>query len=229
MSNFRVLIVEDDTVLAKAVAAGLTEDGFTVRVSRNLADALHQSRNASFEAFVVDLGLPDGSGIDFIRKVRAGGIDSPILVLTARSDSPTTVEALDSGADGLVVKPESIEGVGARLRALHRRATRPSGPVLKVGDLVLEPTRMLARRGEAEIDLTPTQVRLLEALMVNAGNVLSRDQLNERIHTSSIMPPLSNVIDVHVGALRSKIDGRFGTNSIETVRGAGYRFRRPAR
>jgi DNA-binding response OmpR family regulator len=222
-------MVEDDLVLARAVAAGLTEDGFDVGISRNLADALHQSRNFTFDAFVVDIGLPDGSGIDFIRKIRAAGIDSPILVLTARSDSPTTVEALDSGADGHVVKPESIEGIGARLRALHRRATRPSGPTVKVGELVLEPSRMLARRGEAEIDLTPTQVRLLEALMVNAGNVLSRDQLNERIHTSSMMPPVSNVIDVHVGTLRAKIDGRFGTDSIETVRGVGYRFRRPAK
>lgn len=225
MSNFRVLMVEDDGSLGRTIAAGLREDGFEIALARDLQAALHEMVRNRWEAFVVDLALPDGSGIDFILRARRHGLDTPILVLTASADSRTTVEALDAGADMYVVKPESIESIGARLRAMHRRATRQLGPVVRSGSVVLDPSRLTARVGSLEVDLTPTQARLLEALMAHAGMILTRDQLYDRIHVLPV-PAGSNVVDVHVMQLRNKL-GPLGGVLIETVRGAGYRFRRP--
>lgn len=221
---FRVVFVEDDSVLARSIAASLREDGFDVDVVRTVGDAIHRVRSERPDAMLVDLGLPDGSGIDLIRRVRAAGWSVPVLVFTARAEATTTVEALEAGADGYLVKPASVESIEARLRALKRRAGGEASPVLRMGGLVLDTDRMAVRRGDAEIDLTPAQVRILEALMQAGGAVMSRDELSEKVHRGPA-PPLSNVIDVHVRTLRAKVDEPFGCHSIETVRGVGYRLR----
>jgi DNA-binding response OmpR family regulator len=178
----------------------------------------------NLQSIVIDVTLPDGSGIDLARALRAQGVDLPIMMLTGRGETESVVAGLDSGADDYVVKPVTLDVLGARLRALYRRWHRPVTAPIRVGDLVLEPSALVARRGDAEIDLTPAQARILEALMINTGNVLTRSQIARRLRADGDEPS-SNVIDVHIRALRTKIDEPFSRGSIETVRGLGYRLR----
>lgn len=221
-----LLLVEDDRRLAASLAKGLEEDGYQVSVALTYSDGLGKARAGSYQAIILDVGLPDGNGIELARVLRSEGFDLPILMLTASADAPSVVAGLDGGADDYVVKPVPLAVLGARLRALHRRWYRPLDAPIRLGDLVLEPSRLLARRGTAEIDLTPTQARILQTLMLHSGNVLSRGQIADRISRDD--PALfSNVIDVHIRALRTKIDEPFQSNMIETVRGLGYRMRRP--
>jgi two-component system OmpR family response regulator len=222
-----VMLVEDDRILARSLKRGLEEDGYEVDVAGTVMAAFHTALARSFDSMVVDVTLPDGSGIDLVRRLRGQGLTQPILILTARGDSETTVDGLDAGADDFVVKPVPLEVLSARLRALHRRWDKSGTPIIRVGDLVLEPDRLIARRDDAEIDLTPTQSRLLELLMTRVGRVLTRSQIGAEIGDPE-SDPTSNVIDVHIRAIRKKIDDPFGTDSIETVRGMGYRFRRPS-
>lgn len=221
-----LLLVEDDRVLAGLMKRGLEEDGYRVDLAGGFVSGFRRAMTMDFDAIVIDIMLPDGSGIELAATLRDHGIDAPILMLTARGDAETIVEGLDSGADDYVVKPVSLEVLSARLRALLRRWHRPPAAPIRVGDLVLEPSRLTARRGKVEIDLTPVQAGVLEALMVNAGNVLTRSQIARHVRQEE---PGSNVIDVHIRALRAKIDDPFGADSIETVRGLGYRLRRVAR
>lgn len=223
MAGFRVLLVEDDEVLAGTYKAGLEEDGFDVDVVSGKRDGFRRATNTVYQVLVVDLMLPDGSGVDLIVELRRVGVSTPILVVTARGDTATTVAALNRGADAYVVKPVAMAAVGARLRALHRRAAG-AGEVLRVADLDFEPSRLLAKRGGEEIDLTPVQARLLDALMRHEGSVLTRTQLSDRVWPDGDFPA-SNALDVHVRALRSKIDDPFPTPLIETVRGMGYRLK----
>lgn len=225
--RFDVLLVEDDRALAASLQKGLHEDGYRVAHVRTVADGFRQAVGGEFHAVVLDVGLPDGSGLELARRLRSRGFDMPILILSASSDVASVVAGLDGGADDYVVKPVALEVLGARLRALHRRWRRPLDAPIRVGDIVLEPSRLLARRQGVEIDLTPTQTRILETLMVYVGQVLSRDQIAERIGRDD--PDLfSNVIDVHIRAVRAKIDEPFRSDTIETVRGIGYRMRQPA-
>ncbi len=220
-----VLIVEDDRTLAALLKRGLEEDGHRVVLAPTSASGFRYAMTEEFHAVVLDISLPDGSGVDLAIALRKHGLDFPILMLTARGDAETMVTGLDSGADDYVVKPVSLDVLGARLRALHRRWRPPSSVPIRVGELTLEPSRLVARRSNREIDLTPAQARVLEALMRNAGNVLTRSQIARFVNAADEEPG-SNVIDVHIRALRSKIDDPFGHPMIETVRGAGYRVRR---
>lgn len=224
--RFKLLLVEDDAVLAKLVMQGLAEDGYHVEVAHSFAGGFHRAMQGGLHALILDVSLPDRSGIELAQVLRSQGVDIPILMLTSLGDAEAMVTALDSGADDYVVKPVALSVLGARLRALHRRWDRPTAAPIRVGSLVLEPSRLVAKRGDTEIDLTPTQARILETLMINTGNVLTRSQIAHRLHDDPNEEPLSNVIDVHIRALRSKVDDPFGSNSIETVRGLGYRLRR---
>ena len=224
-AEHRVLLVEDDTVLARLVKQGLTEDGYHVEVAHSFAGGYRRAMMSGLQAIILDVSLPDRSGIELAQVLRSQGVDIPILMLTSLGDAEAMVTALDSGADDYVVKPVPLVVLGARLRALHRRWHRPTEAPIRVGSLTLEPSRLIARRGDVEIDLTPTQSRILETLMANTGNVLTRSQIAHRLHDDDTEEPLSNVIDVHIRALRSKVDDPFGSNSIETVRGLGYRLR----
>lgn len=222
-AGFRVVFVEDDRALAGTLKAGLEEDGFIVDVAHTAAAGCDLGTSTDARVIVVDVMLPDGSGVDLVRKLRNRGVTAPILMLTARGDSPTTVRALEVGADAYVVKPVTLEALGARLRALHRRASG-SGEVLRSGAIEFEPDRLMVFRDGVEIDLTPVQARLLEALMRHEDRVLTRSQLSDRVWPEGNLPG-SNALDVHVRALRVKIDRDAPSPVIETVRGMGYRFR----
>lgn len=222
-AGFKILIVEDDVALVSTFKAGLEEDGFEVIVAHTIQDGYLRAVEDEPQAIVLDVMLPDGSGVDLTRRLRAVGVTAPILVLTARGDTGTTVAALDRGADGYVIKPVSIAALGARLRALYRRCSE-SSEVLHYEDMDFEPERLVVSRGGVEIDLTPVQARLLEALMRHDGRVLTRSQLTFKVWPEGNSPS-SNALDVHVKALRSKIDEPFPTPLIETVRGMGYRLR----
>jgi two-component system OmpR family response regulator len=219
-----LLLVEDDRVFARSLKQGLEEDGYQVSLADSFAAGFRTAMSGGLQSIVIDVMLPDGNGIDLARSLRAQGVDTPILMLTALGEADAVVAGLDSGADDYVVKPVSLDVLGARLRALHRRWHRPTTAPIRVGDLMLEPSTLLARRGRAEIDLTPAQAKILETLMVNSGNVLSRSQIARGLRDDGYEPG-SNVIDVHIRALRSKIDEPFSSDSIETVRGFGYRLR----
>jgi DNA-binding response OmpR family regulator len=222
-----LLLVEDDRRLASLLSRGLEEDGYRIDTTGTLGGALRCSAVTTFDGAIIDVMLPDGNGIDLAGRLRARGFDAPILILTARAEIELRVEGLDAGADDYVVKPVSLPELGARLRALHRRWRGRAGRLLRAGDLVLEPPALTAMRGDTEIDLTPTECRLLEAMMRHPGQVLSRTQLATMVWDDGLGPP-SNAIDVHIRSLRLKVDLPFGTNTIETVRGMGYRVRRGA-
>jgi two-component system OmpR family response regulator len=221
------MLVEDDRILARTLKRGLEEDGYAVELAGTVMAGFHTALARPFDSMVVDVTLPDGSGIDLVRRLRGQGITQPILMLTARGDSETTIAGLDAGADDYVVKPVPLEVLSARLRALHRRWDKSGTPIIRVGELMLEPDRLIAHRDGVDIDLTPTQSRLLELLMTRAGRILTRSQIGAEIGDPEGELG-SNVIDVHIRAIRKKIDEPFETDSIETVRGMGYRFRRPS-
>jgi two-component system OmpR family response regulator len=220
-----VLLVEDDRVQARLLKQGLEQDGYRVQIAGCYADGFRKALSGGLHSIIIDVTLPDRSGIELAGALRGQGLDLPIVMLTAREEVETMVAGLDSGADDYLIKPVPLEVLGARLRALHRRWHRPVTAPIRVGDLLLEPSRLMARRGSIDIDLTPAQAGVLQALMINAGNVMSRSQIARRFQHDG-QEPGSNVIDVHIRALRVKIDDPFGTNSIETVRGVGYRMRR---
>ncbi len=225
----KVLLIEDDRALAGSLRQGLQEDGFRVELAPTVAAGFRVVLAGTFELLVIDVDLPDGDGIDLARTLRTQGIDAPILMLTGHGLAESMVRGLDAGADDYIVKPVGLDVLGARLRAAHRRWQRPTEAPIRVGDLTLEPSRLIARRGAFEIDLTPAQVGVLQALMTNAGNALTRSQISRHLHHDDDDGDVfSNVIDVHVRALRAKIDEPFGRHSIETVRGIGYRMLRGA-
>jgi two-component system OmpR family response regulator len=224
-ADLHVLVVEDDRMLARHIRTGLEAlGGFRVAVASSSCDGFQASLANGLDCIVADLGLPDGSGIDLITRWRGHGIDVPVVVLTARGDAETTIAALGAGADDYLVKPVAIEVLEAHVRALVRRWRKPRWPIRRHGDLVLRPDTLTVHRGATEITLTPTQARLLEVLIENAGLVLTRTQIAAHIG-HGLDESISNVVDVHVRALRTKIDEPFGTETIETVRGVGYRIR----
>jgi DNA-binding response OmpR family regulator len=224
--TLRVLVVEDDRTLVRLLKQALAEDGYEVETASTADDGFHMAMRKPFDVMVIDVGLGSDSGIELIERLRRVGVDTPVLVLTSHSDSETTISGLDAGADDYVVKPVPLDVLEARIRALHRRWAQPKVPVRKVGDLTLDVTRLVASRRGFEIDLTPTQARVLEVLMERVGQVVDRLTIAERASDNDALLG-SNVIDVHIRSIRKKIDEPFDADTIETVRGMGYRVRRP--
>jgi two-component system, OmpR family, response regulator len=217
----RVLLVEDDPDLADAVAVGLRAEGFAVDVAHDGDDGLWHAQEHRYSAIVLDIMLPGRNGYRLCRDLRTGGDDTPILMLTAKRGILDEAEALDTGADDFLTKPFAFVVLVARLRALMRRAAAGRAPVLRVGDLTLDPlTRRCARDGAA-IALTPREFSLLELLLRRPGEVVRRADLLSEVWGDG--PADSNVIDVYIGYLRRKVDQPFGRRSVETVRGVGYR------
>jgi two-component system OmpR family response regulator/two-component system response regulator QseB len=213
----RVLIVEDDPLLGDALAAGLKQRGFEADWVQDGRDAQAAIRVEPFAAVVLDLGLPGLSGLDLLRGERARGNKVPVLILTARDAVQDRIAGLDSGADDYVVKPTDLDELGARLRALVRRSKGEPAPVLQIGQVVLDPAaRMVTRDGQA-VDLSPREFTLLQELMLNAGRVLTREQLEERMYRWGDEVE-SNAVEVHVHHLRRKL----GTQVVKTIRGVGY-------
>ena len=220
----RVLVVEDETKMAGLLRRGLTEEGYAVEIAANGTDGLWAATESDYDAVILDLMLPDLSGLEVCRQLRSRGRWAPVLMLTARDGVADRVAGLDAGADDYLVKPFAFSELFARLRALVRRGPSERPPELVVGDLVLDPAARSVARGGVHVDLTAREFALLEFLMQRAGVVLSRTRILEHVWDFAYEGD-SNVVDVYIRYLRDKVDRPFGRRSIETVRGAGYRLR----
>ena len=221
----RILVAEDELKMASLLRRGLVEEGHAVDVSRTGDDALRMARAVEYDAIVLDLMLPGLDGVEVCRRLRQSGVWSPVLMLTARDAVEDRVAGLDAGADDYLPKPFSFSELLARLRALARRGAAERPAVIEVGDLRLDPATRQVWRGDAEIHLSGKEFALLETLMRRAGQVLSRYQLLEHAWDFAY-ENRSNVVDVYMRYLREKIDRPFGRDSLETVRGVGYRLRK---
>ncbi|MEP6892333.1 MAG: response regulator transcription factor [Gaiellaceae bacterium] len=223
----RVLIVEDDVRLASLLRRGLGKEGFAVDVAETGEDALWMAGAHAYDAIVLDVMLPGIDGFEACRRMRVAGVWTPVLILTARDSVEDRVAGLDTGADDYLVKPFAFAELLARLRALSRRGEVERPSVLVVGDLRLDPASRQVWRGPVEIALSAKEFMLLETFMRRPGQVLSRFELIEHAWDFAY-ENRSNVIDVFVRRLRSKLDDPFATRSLETVRGVGYRLRTDA-
>jgi two-component system, OmpR family, response regulator len=220
----RVLVVEDEIKMAGLLRRGLVEEGLAVDVAASGEDALARAAATDYDAIVLDVMLPGMSGFEACRRLRERGTWSPVLILTARDAVEDRIAGLDGGADDYLTKPFSLAELTARLRALFRRQPSERPAVLEVGDIRLDPaTRTVARDG-AEVGLSAKEFALLETFMRSPGRVLSRFHLLEHAWDYSY-EQRSNVVDVYIRYLREKLDRPFGVESIETVRGSGYRLR----
>ena len=224
MSATRILIVEDEAKLANAVKQGLVEDGFTVDLAATAEQAEPIISHGALDLIVLDLGLPGKSGLDLLREMRAAGNNTPVLILTARGALDERVAGLDSGGDDYLVKPFAFAELVARIKALSRRPRIAASPVLKVGDLEFDTVKRRAKIGEHNLNLSPKEKMLLELLMRNAGQVVTRDMIAETVWDSNYNS-LTNLIEVFVNRLRQKIDPRADRSLIVTVRGVGYTMR----
>jgi two-component system OmpR family response regulator len=221
----RALVVEDEVKMAALIRRGLVEEGYAADVAQTGEEALWMARATAYDVIVLDLMLLGRDGLEVCRELRENGVWSPILMLTARDGLEDKVSGLDSGADDYLSKPFSFAELLARLRALTRRGPAERPVVLEVGALRLDPALRQAWRGDVEIDLSAKEFSLLETFMRHAGDVLTRLDLLEHAWDYGY-ENRSNIVDVYVRYLREKIDRPFGADSIQTVRGVGYRLRR---
>ena len=221
----RVLVVEDDQPLVRIMTKSLESNGFEVTSAFDGEDGLRAARDDRPDAIVLDLQLPRLNGVDLCRRLRSEGNAVPILMLTARSTVPDRIGGLDAGADDYLVKPFSLGELAARVRALGRRG-KTTPQVIEAGPLQLDTGAREARVNGSPVELTGTEFALLEYLMQNAGQVLSRDQLREEVWGEGF-EPASNVVDIYVHYVRRKLKAAgLEADPIRTVRGLGYAFRR---
>jgi two-component system, OmpR family, response regulator len=217
-------VVEDELKMAALIRRGLVEEGYAADVARTGEDAIDMARSTPYDTIVLDVMLPGLGGFEVCRGLRASGVWTPILMLTARDGVEDRVAGLDAGADDYLIKPFSFAELLARLRALARRGQAERPTVLVAGSLRLDPATRQVWRGDAGIELTAKEFALLETFLRRPGEALSRLDLLEHAWDYAY-ENRSNVVDVYVGYLRAKIDRPFGRRSIETVRGVGYRLR----
>ncbi len=220
----RILLAEDDTLLGDGLRAGLRQSGFQVDWVRDGAAAERELRAQPYAAAVLDLGLPLMDGLDVLASIRRAGVTLPVLVLTARDTVPDRIRGLDRGADDYVVKPVDLDELAARLRALVRRAHGLPQDMLQAQGVTLDvASRSASREGQA-VALSTREFDLLHALMLSAGRVLSREQLEQQLYAWG-QEVESNAVEVHVHHLRKKL----GADLIQTVRGVGYLLPRDSR
>ena len=219
----RVLVVEDEAHIVDYLKASLEDEGFAVDVAYDGDTGLEMALSESYDVITLDIMLPGMKGYNVCGELRAAGIRTPVLMLTAKDGEYDEADALDIGADDFLRKPFSLVVLVARLRALLRRGARGSSPLLQVGDLTLDPASKAVQRAGAAIDLTPREFALLEYLMYNAGQVLTKTQILDHVWSPGYMGG-ENVVEVYVGYLRKKVDAPFGEKLISTVRGVGYRM-----
>ncbi|HUR84084.1 MAG TPA: response regulator transcription factor [Solirubrobacteraceae bacterium] len=220
----RVLIVEDEVKMARLIRRGMRDEGLAADVAGCGEDALWMAGSTEYDAIVLDVMLPGIDGFETCRRLRGDGVWAPVLMLTARDGVEDRVAGLDGGADDYLTKPFSFAELLARLRALARRGMVAAPAVLQVGALRLDPATRQVWRGDDEIELSAKEFSLLETFMRRPGQVLSRFALLEHAWDDAY-ENRSNVVDVYVRYLREKVDRPFGAQSIQTVRGAGYRLR----
>lgn len=219
-----LLLIEDDHILGKAVQRGLIAAGHECHWERNGNRGFEEATSQQFEAIVLDLMLPEMSGLEVLTTLRKQGQRTPVLVLTAMGSVEDRVQGLNAGADDYLVKPFVFAELLARLEAICRRVNDRPSTMLQVGPLTLNLTNRRVARGEMELQLTPTEFSLLEFLMRYAGQVVSRKMLCEHLWDSN-WEGVTNVIEVHINRLRSKVDRGFDEPLIQTVRGRGYALR----
>lgn len=219
----RVLVVEDEAGLREALRSNLSDAGFTVDVAADGEEGLYAGLEYPIDVALIDLGLPRLPGLDLIRKLRAAGKHFPILVLTARDRWQDKVQGLDAGADDYVAKPFHFEEVQARLQALLRRSGGWASPTLACGPVKLDTRSQTVTVEGRNVELTTFEYRILEHLMLKAGEVISKTDLTEHLYEQDFERD-SNVIEVFVGRLRRKLDPEDRLHPIETLRGRGYRF-----
>ena len=219
----RLLVIEDDAALRESLCKQFVEAGFGVERAADGREGLYFAMEYPIDLAIVDLGLPEMSGLDVIREVRARGKAYPILILTARDRWQDKVDGLDAGADDYVVKPFHFEEVSARVNALLRRSGGWASSVLQAGPVTLDTSRQELKVNDIEIELTSYEYRIIEHLMMRAGEVISKTELTDRLYDQDFERD-SNVIEVFIGRLRKKMDPENDIKPIETLRGRGYRF-----
>ncbi len=219
----RLLLIEDDTTLRETLAAKLGDGGFAVEQAADGKEGLYFALEYPIDLAIVDLGLPEMSGLDIIRNVREKGKTYPILILTARDRWEDKVDGLEAGADDYVVKPFHVEEVTARVNALLRRTGGWASSTMTAGPVSLDMSRQELKVNDANIELTSFEYKIIEYLMVRAGQVISKTELTERLYDQDFERD-SNVIEVFIGRLRKKMDPGNTIKPIETLRGRGYRF-----
>lgn len=221
-----LLVVEDEQALRETLAQQLKEAGFTVDVAPDGEEGLYQGKEFAFDLAIVDLGLPKIPGMEVIKKLRAAGRSFPILILTARDRWQDKVEGLQSGADDYVAKPFHFEELLARVQALLRRSGGWAQPVLRCGPIALDPRTQQVTVNDQPVELTSFEYKILEQLMLRAGEVLSKSDITESLYEQDFDRD-SNTIEVFVGRLRRKLDPDNTIKPIETLRGRGYRLSLP--
>jgi DNA-binding response OmpR family regulator len=217
----RILVVEDDAPLADLIIRFLREESYAVDHAADGQEAEWMAFENPYDLMILDLMLPRKDGVSVLNSIRSGGIQIPVLILTAKDATEQVVAGLDSGADDYMTKPFSLEELAARIRALFRRREGVGVPNIQVGPLMINPARREVTLEGRVIDLTAKEYALLEYFARNPGSVLSRTQLSEHVWDVNF-EPTSNVVDVYVGYLRSKLDKVIGKSLIRTVRGHGY-------
>lgn len=219
----KLLIVEDEAALAEQLRGRLAREGYAVDVARDGREGLYFGTEYDYDAAVIDLGLPHIDGVQLIRQLRAKQRNVPVLILTARDAWQDKVAGLNAGADDYVTKPFRMEEVLARLQALLRRAAGHGSPVLEMGGVTLDPVRQEVLVGDAAVELTAYEFKVLHYLMLHRDHVVSKTELTEHIYEQDFDRD-SNTIEVFVGRLRKKLRDAGASGAIDTLRGRGYRF-----
>ena len=219
----RILLVEDETRLAETIRRGLVAEGFVVDVEHNGIDGLAAATTGEYDVAVLDIMLPGMSGYQILRQLRAQEVWLPVLMLSAKDGEYDLADAFDLGADDYLIKPFSFVVLVARLRALMRRGAPRRPTILTAGDLSLDPARRRVARGDVVLTLTPREYGVLEFLLRNKGDVVTKAEILRSVWDTNYDGD-ENIVEVYVGYLRRKIDAPFGMASVETVRGVGYRL-----
>jgi two-component system response regulator PhoP len=219
----RLLVIEDDSTLRETLVQKLTDAGFAVEQAADGKEGLYFAQEYPIDLAIIDLGLPEISGLEIIRRVRAEGKTYPILILTARDRWEDKVDGLSAGADDYVVKPFHFEEVSARVNALLRRSGGWASSILDAGPVSLDMSRQELTVNDNVLELTSFEYKIIEYLMVRAGQVISKAELTDRLYDQDFERD-SNVIEVFIGRLRKKMDPDNTLKPIETLRGRGYRF-----
>jgi heavy metal response regulator len=219
--TMRILVVEDEKALADIIKKGFEEEGYAVDVAYNGEDGLFMAENESSDLIILDIMLPSIDGMTILRRIRKAGVSTPVLMLTARDAITDKVSGLDGGADDYLTKPFHFEELLARIRALLRRDSEAKTSIIQIGDLHIDMASHEVKRAGKQVLLSAKEYALLELLAINRNKVLSRTHISEHIYDYEFDLD-SNVIDVFVNRIRSKIDKGYETKLIHTVRGAGY-------